>query len=282
MTKTDIPKLLIAAKLYYSELPPVEVPKALLPVVLPPKELDTITAYVQCPVASVVWTSGRVPHIVQAEVPLRDGIRSADSAQMFVPAVSSREAFVETSAAEIRSRLAKQKGLKSPISVADPYRANLIVASRLSDVFDLKVPTRNVDPTQSKDTLRDIGRGLLTETLSEISKDPVKRAQLDERRFKDVALYTLLSDYKREKAEVNKLRASERMAFVKRMAQKSDQEREIIQDLLTIGLAPYIMTNQDRKEFAREAQRLQEEVYRDEAEVDAEAEEEDFPPPMTV
>jgi hypothetical protein len=100
-------------------------------------------------------------------------------------------------------------------------------------------------------------------TLSTIAKDSVKKAKFDEQRFKDVSLYTLLADYKKEKAEVNKLRASERIKFVQRMAQKSDQEREVIQDLLAIGLAPYVMTNQDRIELAQEAQRLQEEVYRE-------------------
>jgi hypothetical protein len=54
------------------------------------------------------------------------------------------------------------------------------------------------------------------------------------------------------------------MRFVQRMAQKSDAEREVIQQLLTIGLAPYIITRADREELARESERLREEVYRDE------------------
>jgi hypothetical protein len=138
-------------------------------------------------------------------------------------------------------------------------------------MFILGAPVRTIDPQQVESKLRDIGRGVLTETLTTITQDPVKRAKFDERRFKDVALYTLLADYTKEKAEVNKLRAAERIRFVQRMAQKSDQEREIIQDLLAIGLAPYIMTNQDRVEFAQEAQRLQEEVFREETEVEYEA-----------
>jgi hypothetical protein len=87
---------------------------------------------------------------------------------------------------------------------------------------------------------------------------------LEEQRTKDIALYTLTADYKEEKANVNKLVASERMRFVQRMAQKTDAEREVIQQLLTIGLAPYIITRADREELARETERLREEVYRDE------------------
>jgi hypothetical protein len=55
---------------------------------------------------------------------------------------------------------------------------------------------------------------------------------------------------------VNKLRASERLKIVTEMAKKSDAEREVVGDLLKIGLAPYIMTVQDRAIFAREAERL--------------------------
>ena len=112
--------------------------------------------------------------------------------------------------------------------------------------------------------MRDISRGLLVDALAEVSKEPAKRAKLEEQRTKDIALYTLLADYKEEKANVNKLQSAERMRFVQRMAQKSDTEREIIQDLLRIGLAPYVITRSDREELAREAARLQEEVFRDE------------------
>jgi hypothetical protein len=112
--------------------------------------------------------------------------------------------------------------------------------------------------------LRDVSRGLLAETLAEVQSDAGKRTKLEELRTKDVALYTLTADYKEEKASVNRLVATERMKFVQRMAQRSDAEREVLQDLLRIGLAPYVISRADREEFAREAERLREEIYRDE------------------
>jgi hypothetical protein len=132
-------------------------------------------------------------------------------------------------------------------------------------MFFLNKPIRNVDPTEGASTLRDISRGLLADTLADVQKDTVKRTKLEELRTKDIALYTLTADYKEEKANVNKLVAAERMRFVQRMAQKTDSEREIIQELLRIGLAPYVITRADREELARETERLREEVYRDEA-----------------
>jgi hypothetical protein len=269
MTKSDVPALLAKARAYQLQKPTVEVPKALLPVMLPPKELDLIRSFVSCPSSRPIWTSGRYPPIVQSTPPLRNGIRAADSAKSIPPTVSDREIPVDVPDAEIRARLTKTKGVPASVTIRDAYRANLAVASRLSDIFFMKEPVRTVNPEQADSKLRDIGRGILMETLSTITKDSVKKAKFDEQRFKDAALYTLLADYKKEKAEVNKLRAAERIKFVQRMAQKSDQEREVIQDLLAIGLAPYVMTNQDRIELAQEAQRLQEEVYKDDAAFDA-------------
>jgi hypothetical protein len=125
-------------------------------------------------------------------------------------------------------------------------------------MFLLKEPVRSVDTTEGASTLRDISRGILAETLAEVQKDTVKRNRLEEQRTKDVALYTLTADYKEEKANVNKLVAAERMKFVQRMAQKSDSEREILQELLKIGLAPYVITRSDREEIFRDEELVQE------------------------
>jgi hypothetical protein len=73
--------------------------------------------------------------------------------------------------------------------------------------------------------------------------------------------------FKKQKKESNKLRASERLKIVTEMAKKSDTERAVVGDLLKLGLAPYIMTNQDRAIFAREAERLQDVLVREEEEI---------------
>ena len=261
---SPVPELLTRARAYTAENPPkVEVPKTLIPVVAPPKELGVIQSFPDCPSSRAIWTSGRAPQVVQGTVMLRSGIQTSRKNQVF-PSVSERVEPMPTPKDEIRSRLAKERGIQVRIPIRDSYVANLTIASRIADMFEMDEPVRTVDPTQSESILRDVSRGILAETLSNIQKDPVKRTKLEEQRTKDIALYTLTADYKEEKANVNKLVASERMRFVQRMAQKSDAEREVIQQLLTIGLAPYIITRADREELARESERLREEVYRDE------------------
>jgi len=63
--------------------------------------------------------------------------------------------------------------------------------------------------------------------------------------------------------------AAERMQFVQKMAKKTDAEREVLQDLLKIGLAPYVISRKDREDLAKQAQILQEEITRDELAVEA-------------
>jgi hypothetical protein len=59
---------------------------------------------------------------------------------------------------------------------------------------------------------------------------------------------------KRDEAEKiqQSLRAKERETFKQRMRQMPDQEREVTKQLLDIGLAGYIITNEDRRMFAKE------------------------------
>ena len=262
---SPVSTLLTNAKIYYAENPaPREVPQTLIPVIAPPKELGVIDSFLPCPSSRPVWTSGRLPQVTQAPLVLRNGIQNARNAKQVVSSPSERVVPIDTPKDEIRSRLAKERGIQVRIPIRDSYLANLAVASRVSDIFYLDAPVRTVDPTQSSATLRDISRGILAETLSDIQRDPVKRTKLEERRTKDVALYTLTANYQEEKANVNRLVAAERIKFVERMARKSDSEREIIQELLQIGLAPYVITRSDRQELAREAERLREEIFRDE------------------
>ena len=179
----------------------------------------------------------------------------ADSAKKIVPSLSERVEIELMDKPTIQKMIGLEKAAK--VKAKDPYRANLLIASRVSDMFGIPVDVRSVDPTQKPAELRDIGRGTVYEVFSALQKDPVKVAKFNEARTKDVALYTLLADYKEEKAQALKLRATERLNFVKEMSQRTDMEREIIGDLLKIGLAPYIITNRDRAFEARQAEALQ-------------------------
>jgi hypothetical protein len=130
-------------------------------------------------------------------------------------------------------------------------------------MFRQPSPVRSVDPTQNASELRDIAKGLAFEQLADIQAVVAKQTQLEERRTKDIALYVLQADYKEEKSQANKLRATERIKIVDDLKKKSDTERELIQQLLAIGAAPYLVTRQDRDMFAHEAELLQDQMRAD-------------------
>jgi hypothetical protein len=272
---TFVPELLLRAKAYVAETPPVEAPKTLIPVVAPPKEFDVINSFPSCPSARPIWTSGRMPHVAQTVVPLRTGIQSAPGAELVPPAASERVVPVPVDKAEIRTRLTTGSKLDSRIRVGDAYRTTLLLASRLADMFRQPSPVRTVDPTQNASELRDIARGLAFEQLADIKAVAAKQTQLDERRTQDVALYMLQADYTTEKSQANKLRASERLKIVDDLKRKSDTERDLIQQLMTIGAAPYLVTREDRAMFAREAELLQDRIQAEEDELNREETEDD-------
>lgn len=269
---TFVVELLAKAKAYVAEKPPVEVPKTLIPVVAPPKEFDVIKSFPSCPSARPIWTSGRLPRVTQPAVPLRTGIQAASGAEAVPPTVSDRVVPAKVDKSEIRARLATGTKLAAPIRVSDDYRTSLLLASRLADMFRQPTPVRTVDPTQNASELRDIARGLAFEQLADIQAVTAKKTQLEERRTQDIALYMLQADYKEEKTQANKLRATERLKIVEDLKRKSDTERELIQQLLAIGAAPYLVTRTDREMFAKEAERLQDMIRQEEDEFTREEE----------
>jgi hypothetical protein len=256
------------AKSHAETLPPVEVPTMLIPVLPPPKELGKPLPLEVCPSTRPVWTSGVIPKVVQDAVPLAKGIQSSDLAVRVVPSVSTRVTPRAIDVAESRVRRAKGTGLQTKVVVGTSYRTNLLVASRLADAFRQPTPLREVDPAASAGALRDIAQGFVFEELATIQTSAEKRTRLEKLRTTDISLYVLQANYSEQKREANKLRASERLTLVAKMAGKNDAEREIVGALLKIGLAPYIITNQDRALFARQAERLQDLVAVEDAEAD--------------
>lgn len=270
MEATPVPEFLVKAKAFAAGQPPVEVPKTLIPVAPVPKEFGVIASYPECPSSRPIWTSGRDPRVLQDQVPLRTGITAAKTAVSVPPTASERESPAVIPKAQIRARLGAK--VQTRLRTSESYRTNLLVASRLADLFLQPAPIRSVDPTQSPDELRDVAQGFVREQLADIQTSPAKQSRLEELRTRDLALYVLQADYKEEKTQANKLRATERLKIVEDLKKKSDTERELVQQLLSIGAAPYLVTVSDREMFAREAERLQEMIREEEADLEEQAE----------
>ena len=270
MKQPDIQKGMAEARAYFQASPPVEQPKALIPLVEAPKEMDTITRFPECPTNRPIWTSGRDPKIIQTDVPLRRGIPAAENMKLVEFSQSERVPVEPIPKAEIgrRYKLGSKTVLQGRLT--EQYHTNLAIAARIGDAFLQPAPVESVDPNQNANELRDIGLGFVYEEVKTVSTDTVKAAKLAEMLTKDAALYTLLSDYTQQKKEANRLRAKERQTIVALMAAKSDEDREITGELMSRGLADYIYTNRERAALARQAELMQEQMRQQELDIDEE------------
>lgn len=223
---------------------PTETP--MLPSLPAPTTFGTITSYVLCPSVSAILEGKNPPRIRQGAVPLRTGLLAARSRVPVTPANSVRVSVATVAKSDIQKRVPLQSAVKNtPLEVKDPYRTNLVVASRLADIARSQLPIRSVNPAQNAAELRDLARGIVYEAVS-------RSKNVEDLLKKDVALFCLTADYQKQKATALKIRATERLNYVQRMAALTDQEREINMELAKRGMAPVLITLEEREVFARQ------------------------------
>jgi hypothetical protein len=222
--------------------------------VVPSKEaFGTIISPPVCPSTRVYWTSARPPKLRQPEVPLRSGLNhflTQDSNRKLIQeSVSERVTPVSLN---VKDKKVLERLKMGKTMAIDDWHTNTLLLGRLTDAFAIPTSVRSVDSTQKKDDLRDITKGYVYELLKEISKDPLTQTKLNTMIKSDVALVLLTADLKTAKQTMNTLRAKERITFTDRLRLMTDTEREITKDLIDRGLAPTIITREDRALFARE------------------------------
>ena len=228
---------------------------------MPSKDtFGTILSPPTCPSLRAYWTSGRPPKLKQPDVPLRAGINhferpnSTETKEIIKP-ISKRIApkSVDVKSAEVKARLKLGK------DASEDWHTNALIANRLASAFGLPSLVRTIDSTQKSDDLRDITKGYVYELTKEIAKDPLTKTQFDTMKKNDLALMMLTADIKKATEITNTLKAKERITFTERFRMMTDADREITKELVDRGLAPYIITKQDRVLFAREVAEEQEE-----------------------
>ena len=231
-------------------------PSTMIPggLVMPSKDtFGKIVSPPSCPSLRAYWTSGRPPKIKQPDVPLRSGINHFErpgsiETKQIDESVSERVTpkSVDVKSAEVKARLKMGK------DASEDWHTNVLIATRLASVFGLPNSVRTIDSTQKNDDLRDITKGYVYELTKEISKDPLTKTRLDAMKKNDLALMMLTADVKKATEVTNTLKAKERITFTERFRMMTDADREITKELVDRGLAPYIITKQDRVLFARE------------------------------
>ncbi len=255
LKQEEVRKLMEQAYARFAEMPPPEPDQVpLIEPVVPAMRLGVIERAGECRSTQVVLTSDRPPQIQQGDTPLRSGIAFSDNITVVEPTVSDRVPVAPMPTREIIARRNVGVG-KLRFEVKDGWRTNMMLASRLADAFQMETTLRTVDARQGPDELRDIAKGYLFEVLKHIQSSDVRRKKFEEMRQKDLTLLMLSADIDLEMSAVNRVLARQRKTFVQRMAEKTDLEREIVEELKRRGMAPIIITKADRELFAAEIER---------------------------
>jgi hypothetical protein len=109
--------------------------------------------------------------------------------------------------------------------------------------------------TISRSLVRDAARGIVYELMQEVVKHKNKTGLLSALTTavqRDLVFSMILITKEQATLQDSDLRTREREVFKQRMRQMNDTEREATKMLLDIGIAPYIITNEDREIFAKE------------------------------
>ena len=137
--------------------------------------------------------------------------------------------------------------------VSEDWHTNVLIATRLASAFEMPYPLKELNPTQKADELRDITKGYVFELMKDIGKEALTKTKYINMKKDDLTLMMLTADVKDAAAVTSSLKAKERIKYTERLRMMTDAEREITKDLVDRGLAPYIITVQDRILFAKEA-----------------------------
>jgi hypothetical protein len=226
------------------------------------------------PKTKSIFTSKTLPLISQPALELWKRIEISKYAQYIVAPESDVKTY-SVDQKDIRKRLGIgftklskndkiEKFLKQDnIDVVSIFTlTNRILDIISQNGFDIKVVAEYRQLTtyletkdKSSSLLRDIAKGVLYELLETITKNKKKEVYVKAIDFavqKDVVLNMLF--FTKEQAERDSTAAStkEREFFKSKMRSLTDDQREIQKSLLDIGVAPYIVKNEDRELFARE------------------------------
>jgi hypothetical protein len=229
----DIQESLREARALVKSLPPPEPVIPFLPI--RPAAL-TIKGYPSCSEPHSVLAGKNPPRLRQPAIALRRGIQASSARQEVFAPGSERVEVADTPKDQIRRRLA----LKGTLG-KETYRTNLLIASRVASLQQRPLDVASVDPTQPPALLRDIAKGLVNEASQGFKGDPTK----------DVTLFCLMADYDKARAEARRVRATERITYVQRMANFTDLEREVNMELAKRGMAPTIIALAERTELGR-------------------------------
>jgi len=217
------------------------------------------------------WITKRLPSVVQVPPKLDEKINPSPDLVYLDPEEISLGVF-SLSKKEIEQNVSL--GLPKEFkmftdSLKGDYYTFVSLCSRVLDIlattsYDKKV-IRNLRESldgieqASASYMRDVAKGLLFRTLSGIPATPMRA--LMEAIKSDLVFKMLLQSKEKAEKEELELRTREKNELKARYREMTDTRRELVKMLVDIGISEFIVTNEDRRRFAKEFDTKMEEEY---------------------
>ena len=286
-----------SAKERYATTPALdEVIQVFLPLIVVPKNvfapMERMGAEEQTGECSIYspksFLSGKLlPNVRQETISLWKDIKPTKRAEL-IDVILDIQKPIAVSKEEIANsiKLGYPKGLKldriEKFLKGDDGIGFLVLLNRMLDILSKETFSKSAIETFRKASvqletrvsdsiLRDAARGLVYALLHMVSKDANKSGLLQvlsTASQRDLTMNMILVTKDEAAKQDIELRATEREVFKKRMRQMNDTERQVTKMLLDIGIASYILTNEDREFFAQEYKYPDPEVEYEEAVAD--------------
>jgi len=254
----------------------VEENDILLPIIVPkklefsPSERQGSEKMGECLTQKPLTTiAGKLmPSLVQDKLQLWDKLQPSVNAEIVVPE-KFKYSYMFPDAKEIAKNVklgfpkVKLDAIENFVKNENDGIALLSLLNRVLDIISgLEFPVRYVIPYRQFSTslnthenpslVRDAVRGMLYELFNTIKGDDKLIEGLRTAMNRDLNMRMILIKKEDAENEVNITRTKERETFKMRMRGMTDEQREITKRLLDIGIAPFVITNEDREMFAKE------------------------------
>lgn len=207
------------------------------------------------------------PSVVQKQLKLQETIPPVHRSHIIRKDAKGIELHViptESIRERIKKGLPKKLKFMEYIEKEQDGISLLSLLTRLLDIFRNDIPDKTLGVFRAAcvtlqtripdELLRDSVRGILYQLLHLIADNESMTKKLVSAMKQDITLRMLMTDKESALKEDQGLRAREREVLKSRLREKNDAEREVLKLLLDIGIAPYIITNKDREQFAKESE----------------------------
>jgi hypothetical protein len=164
----------------------------------------------------------------------------------------------------VKIGLAKSAKLELIRKFVDSDPDGVALSSLLSRLLDIVTPLKydskrvieyrqfldNLNSFESKSLFRDAVKGRIYELLDSLKDGMLEAVRASMTR--DLTMNMILLTKEASEKEVDILRSKERETLKARLREMDDRSREVTKMLMDIGISQYVITNEDRRQFAKE------------------------------